>query len=88
MRISKELDEQQPWKQADCRSQITCRLPTYLKKDKCQEYSIPLCVAFADYGKIFNSVEKQAILQALKTREFMIDILIYQGISMQIARLQ
>ena len=33
---------------------------------KCREYNIPLCVAFVDYEKAFDSVQTQAILTSLK----------------------
>ena len=35
-------------------------------KEKCREYSIPLCVAFVDYEKAFDSLQTQAILTALQ----------------------
>ncbi|XP_072028100.1 uncharacterized protein [Amphiura filiformis] len=35
-------------------------------KEKCQEYNIPLCVAFIDYEKAFDSVETSPVLNALK----------------------
>ena len=35
-------------------------------KEKCREYSIPLCVAFVDYEKAFDSVQTQAILTSLQ----------------------
>ena len=31
-------------------------------KEKRREYNIPLCVAFGDYEKAFDSVQTQAIL--------------------------
>ena len=33
---------------------------------KCREYNIPLCVAFVDYEKAFDSVQTQAILTSLQ----------------------
>ena len=35
-------------------------------KEKCCEYNIPLCVAFVDYTKTFDSVQTQAILTSLQ----------------------
>ena len=35
-------------------------------KGKCREYNIPLCVAFVDYEKVFDSVHTQAILTSLQ----------------------
>ena len=35
-------------------------------KEKCHEYNIPLCVAFVDYEKAFDSVQTQAILTSLQ----------------------
>ena len=35
-------------------------------KEKCNEYNLPLCVAFVDYEKAFDSVETQTTLQALQ----------------------
>ena len=35
-------------------------------KDKCREYSTPLCVSFVDYEKAFDSVQIQAILTSLQ----------------------
>ena len=35
-------------------------------KEKCREYNIPLCVAFVDYQKAFDSVQTQAILTSLQ----------------------
>ena len=38
-------------------------------KEKCREYNIPLCVAFVDYEKAFDSVQTQAILTSLQEQE-------------------
>ena len=35
-------------------------------KEKCREYNIPLCAAFVDYEKAFDSVQTQAILTSLQ----------------------
>ena len=42
---------------------------TYMPKEKCREYNIPLCVAFLDYEKAFDSVQTQAILTSLQEQE-------------------
>ena len=45
----------------------TLRQITYMQlKEKCREYNIPLCVAFVDYEKAFDSVQTQAILTSLQ----------------------
>ena len=48
----------------------TLRQITYIAinqlKEKCREYNIPLCVAFVDYEKAFDSVQTQAILTSLQ----------------------
>ena len=38
----------------------------YQLEEKCLEYNIPLCVAFVDYEKAFDSVQTQAILTSLQ----------------------
>ena len=38
-------------------------------KEKCREYNVPLCVAFVDYEKAFDSVQTQAILTSLQEEE-------------------
>ena len=35
-------------------------------KEKCREYNIPLCIAFVDYEKAFDSVQTQAVLTSLQ----------------------
>ena len=39
---------------------------TFSLKEKCREYNIPLCVAFVDYEKAFDSEHTQAILTSLQ----------------------
>ena len=41
---------------------IHAKQKIYLYLEKCREYTIPLCVAFVDYEKAFDSVQTQAIL--------------------------
>ena len=72
-RLSKDLDAEQPREQAGFRSHYSTTDHLHAVnqlREKCQEYNIPLCVAFIDYEKAFDSVETSAILKALK----------YQGI--------
>ncbi len=38
------------------------------RKDKCREYNVQLCVAFADYEKAFGSVQTEAIFTSLQER--------------------
>ena len=35
-------------------------------KERCIEYNIPLCIAFVDYEKAFDSVKTQAVLKSLR----------------------
>ena len=34
--------------------------------EKCREYNIPLCIAFVDYEKAFDSVQTKAVLTSLQ----------------------
>ena len=64
-RLEKKLDENQPREQAGFRSKYSTTDHTHAihqLKEKCREYNIPLCVAFMDYEKAFDSVQTQAIL--------------------------
>ncbi|XP_023931700.1 uncharacterized protein LOC106162426 [Lingula anatina] len=68
-RLTRQLDEAQPKEQAGFRGQYTTtdHMHTVNQlKEKCLEYNIPLCVAFVDYEKAFNSVETQYILASLQ----------------------
>ena len=67
-RLEKKLDENQPGEQAGFRSKYSTTDHIHAInqfKEKCREYNIPLCVAFVDYEKAFNSVQTQAILTSL-----------------------
>ena len=55
-RLEKKLDENHPREQAEFRSKYHIHAINQLK-DKCREYNIPLCVAFVDYEKAFDSVQ-------------------------------
>ena len=62
-RLEKKLDENQPREQAGFRSNYftTDHIHAINQlKEKCCEYNIPLCVAFVDYQKAFDSVQTQA----------------------------
>ena len=64
-RLEKKLDENQPREQAGFRSKYSTTDHIHAinqLKEKCREYNIPLCVAFVDYEKAFDSVQTQAIL--------------------------
>ena len=71
-RLEKKLDENQPREQAGFRSKYstTDHIHAIHKlKEKCREYNIPLiplCVAFVDYEKAFDSVQTQAIFTSLQ----------------------
>ena len=68
-RLEKKLDETQPREQAGFRSKYSTTDHIHAinqRKEKCREYNIPLCVAFVDYEKAFDSVETQAILTSLQ----------------------
>ena len=68
-RLEKKLDENQPREQAGFRSKYSTTDHIHAikqHKEKCREYNIPLCVAFVDYEKAFDSVQTQAILTSLQ----------------------
>ena len=68
-RLEKKLDENQPREQAGFRSKYSTTYHIQAinqLKEKCREYNIPLCVAFVDYEKAFDSVQTQAILTSLQ----------------------
>ena len=69
-RLDKKLDENQPPReQAGFRSKYstTDHIDAINQlKEKCREYNTPLCVAFVDYEKAFDSVQTQAILTSLQ----------------------
>ena len=63
------VDENQPREQAGFRSKYSTTDHIHAinqLKEKCREYNIPLCVAFVDYEKAFDSVQTQAILTSLQ----------------------
>ena len=64
-RLEKKLDENQHREQAGFRSKYSTTDHIHAINqltEKCREYNIPLCVAFVDYEKAFDSVQTQAIL--------------------------
>ena len=67
--LEKTLDENQPREQAGFRSRYSTRDHIHVVnqlKEKCREYNIPLCIAFVDYEKAFNSLQTQAVLTSLQ----------------------
>uniref|UniRef100_A0A914UST4 Reverse transcriptase domain-containing protein n=1 Tax=Plectus sambesii TaxID=2011161 RepID=A0A914UST4_9BILA len=72
-RLTREFDEQQPKEQAGFRSGYsTINHMQVLNQliERCREYKMPLILAFVDYEKAFNSVEFNAVLQALHRQGF------------------
>ena len=68
-RLEKKLDQNQPRENAGFRSKYSTTDHIHSinqLKEKCREYNIPLCVAFVDYEKVFDSVQTQAILTSLQ----------------------
>ena len=68
-RLEKKLDETQPEEQAGFRSKYSTTDHIHaIHQEKCREYNIPLCVAFVDYEKAFDSVQTQAIFTSLQEK--------------------
>ena len=68
-RLEKTLDENQPREQAGFRSGYTTTDYNHVVnqlKEKCREYNIPLCIAFVEYEKAFDSVQTQAVLSSFQ----------------------
>ena len=68
-RLTKTLDENQPREQAGFRSGYSTvdHLQTVSELiEKTSEYNRPLCFAFVDYEKAFDSVEHNAVFNSLK----------------------
>ena len=86
-RLEKKLDENQPREQTVFRSKYFTTDHKHAinqLKEKCREYNIPLCVAFVDYEKEFDSVQSHAILTSLQKQgieDAYIEILKYGGLS-------
>ena len=69
LRLTRVFDENQPIEQAGFRSGYSTidHIHTVNQlKEKCTEYQKPLCLAFVDYEKAFDSVESSAILTSLE----------------------
>ena len=69
LRLTRVLDENQPIEQAGFRSGYSTidHIHTVNQlKEKCAEYQKPLCLAYVEYGKAFDSVESKAILTSLE----------------------
>lgn len=70
-RISKQLDENQPMEQAGFRQGFSTMDHLHAVNqviEKTREYQIPLCLAFIDYEKAFDSIETKAVIQALRNQ--------------------
>lgn len=68
-RLTKELDFQQPREQAGFRSKYSTidHLQTLGElQERCGEYEKPMCLAFIDYEKAFDTVSTDAVIYALK----------------------
>ena len=68
-RLEKKLYEIQPREQAEFRSKYLTTDHIHAinqLKENCRDYTIPLCVAFVDYEKAFDSVQPQALLTSLQ----------------------
>ena len=80
-RLEKKLYENQRREQAGFRRKYSTTDHIHAinqLKEKFHEFNIPLCVAFMDYEKAFDSVQTQAILTSLQeqgTEDVYIDIL-------------
>ncbi|XP_029640405.1 uncharacterized protein LOC115215385 [Octopus sinensis] len=64
-RLSRRLDEQQPREQAGFRKNYSTMDHIFALTqllERANEYKLPLCVAFIDYEKAFDSVETNAVL--------------------------
>ena len=69
LRLTRVLDENQPIEQAGFRLgyyTIDHIHTVNQSKEECEEYQKPLCLAFVDYEKAFDSVESKAILTSLE----------------------
>ena len=68
-RLEKTLGENRSREKAGFRSGYSTtdhiHVVNQLKK-KCREYNIPLCIAFIDYEKAFDSMQTQAVLTSLQ----------------------
>jgi len=70
-RITKQLDDNQPREQAGFRSNFSTMDHLHSINqviEKTSEYNIPLCLAFVDYQKAFDSVETKSVIQALRNQ--------------------
>lgn len=68
-RIAGVLDENQPREQAGFRSNFSTidhLQAMHQLIERTSEYNIPLCLAFVDYRKAFDSVEIPAVLEAIE----------------------
>ena len=75
-RLEKKLGANQPREQAGfIGSKYSTKYYTHAinqLKENCGEYNIPLCIAFEDYEKAFDSVQTQAILTSLQKQRIFV----------------
>ncbi|KHJ99780.1 hypothetical protein OESDEN_00235 [Oesophagostomum dentatum] len=67
-RIERQLDEYQPVEQAEFRKgfSVIDRIHAAAQLiERCREYKIPMLLVFVDYKKAFDSVEHNAVIEAL-----------------------
>uniref|UniRef100_A0A914VNL8 Reverse transcriptase domain-containing protein n=1 Tax=Plectus sambesii TaxID=2011161 RepID=A0A914VNL8_9BILA len=67
-RLTRELDEQQPREQAGFRAGYGTMDHIHVINqllERCREYKTPLVLTFVDYEKAFDSIEINAVLQAI-----------------------
>ncbi|WKX88632.1 hypothetical protein Q1695_008343 [Nippostrongylus brasiliensis] len=66
-RMERILDDNQPVEQAGFRKNFSCmdQIPVAQLIERSREYHIPLVLVFVDYRKAFDSVEINAVLNAL-----------------------
>lgn len=67
-RLSARFDEFQPREQAGFRKSFSTIDHIFTLRElisRCQEYNLPLCCAFVDYEKAFDSVKTSAVVESL-----------------------
>ena len=68
-RLQKTQDENQPREQAGFRSRDSTTDHIHVVNqlnEKCREYNIPLCIAFVDHEKAFDTMQTQAVLTSFQ----------------------
>lgn len=70
-RLKRKFDENQPKEQAGFRGGYSTMDHIQVVKtliERSEEYELPLCMAFVDYEKAFDSIKTDAIINALKNQ--------------------